>query len=1091
MASNDSLFPARPDRIAADDPPAAEPAESHPKPSRRVRATVGGIPIDSAILLPADHLHVESAWNQHIPFAFWLMQAHAPSIFVELGTFRGTSYFSFCQAVAALRLPTRCFAIDTWQGDSHTGFYDQSVFAEVQVCNERKYAGFSRLVRSSFDKALPHFLDGSIDLLHIDGLHTYEACRHDFECWLPKLSPRAVVLFHDTNVRERGFGVYRLWAELIERYPHFEFVHEHGLGVLGIGAALDGPVCELFAAADDVALSGAIRSAFWRLAGAARAEIDLNASSEERARLETLLSTTISESEIEVSRLNAELEHLRLALGEQERRADELIAQCAAAYNEKTELGAALNAARNEQTELAAAVAAARSDTAELNAALAAAHDRQAELAAALAGARSENAELGAALAAARDKQTDLAAALAEARGQNAKLGTALAAARGENDSLDAALAAARRAGADRQAALDEKTAELAAVRARGERTDAALAAARKELDAVARSASWRITRPLRRIAARARFARDIAGMAKRFRWIKRAGGGLQEHFLLRPKVRLIAASGLFDSDWYLEQYPDVRAARISPLVHYLRHGAAEGRDPNPLFDSDWYLDRYPDVRAAGVNPLLHYLRDGAREGRDPCESFSTRSYLANNPDIAAGGMNPLAHYRNSARGTKPPVAGPNAQEQAAATYIITNLSVSPPHRVAQSRTPLVVCVCHVFPWPPRAGNEYRIARMLEWLSARGHALLVVVAPIEEDDFAEQRRGELFAKYENAIVCYRDGRTLASINTRDLCFTTLQRRPVARVFHEATQTAAAELETPQHLEQHFCHEALIGILCELARQESNAIYYINYAFMTRFLQYIPRKVTSFVDTHDIFSHKVAKVRSFGLSDVTITPYEEQRMLRRADALVAIQSNDAEALRGLVPGKTVIHAGVDFPTIDPGPPSRSPNILLVAHLNPLNIKGLRDFLRFAWPRIKKTIDDAQFVVVGKIGEAITREERQVKIAGVVDSLAPYYRDARVVVNPAVAGTGLKIKTLEAIAYFRPVVAWPNGVEGVPLPMLGLCHVAKNWYEFAEKTIALLQDRAEGAELPIDRGVIARELSSDVVYNELSRWLSQLR
>lgn len=1086
MANNDDLFAASRDRAAADEPPVAEAAELLPKPRGRVPATVGGIPIDSAVLLPADHLHTESAWNEHIPFAFWLVQAHAPSIFVELGTFSGTSYFSFCQAVAALKLPTRCFAIDTWQGDSHTGFYDQSVFAQVNACNERKYAGFSRLVRSSFDKALPHFLDGSIDLLHIDGLHTYEACRHDFECWLPKLSPRAIVLFHDTNVRERGFGVYRLWAELIERYPHFEFVHEHGLGVLGVGRALNGPVCELFAAAGDAALTCAIRSAFWRLASAARAETELKASNEARARLETLLSTTISESESEVSRLNADLEHLRLAVGERERRAEELMAQCAAAYNEKAELDTALNVVRNEQTELAAALAAARGEMAELSAALAAAHGEKAELGTALAAARRETAELGAALAAARVKQIELAAA----RGQNAELATALAAARSENASLDAALAAARRDGADRQAALDEKAAELAAVRVRAERAEATLAAARKQLDAIARSASWRITRPLRQIAARAPFRRDTARMAKRFRWIKRAGTRLQEHFSLRPKVRLIAASGLFDSDWYLEQYTDVRAAGVNPLIHYLRHGAAEGRDPNPLFDSDWYLDRYPDVRAAGANPLMHYLRHGAREGRDPCESFSSRDYLANNPDIAARGINPLAHYRSSTQTIQPPPAGPNPQEQAAAdTYIFTNFSVSQPHRT-QSRAALVVCVCHVFPWPPRAGNEYRIARMLEWLSARGHPLLVVVAPIEEDDFAEQRRGELFAKYENAIVCYRDGRALASINTRDLSFTALDRRPVARVFDEAARAAVSELESPHHLEKHFCHEALIGILCEVARQDSNAIYYINYAFMTRFLQYVPRSIISFVDTHDIFSHKVAKVRNYGLADVTVTPDEEQRMLRRADALLAIQNNDAEALRSLVPGKAVIHTGVDFPTIDLGPPSRSPNILLVAHLNLLNIKGVSDFLRFAWPLIKKAVGRVQFVVVGKIGQAITSEDRQVKIAGVVDSLAPYYRDARVVINPAVAGTGLKIKTLEAIAYFRPVVAWPNGVEGVPAPTLGLCHVAQNWYEFAEKTIALLEDGKERTELPIDREAITRALSSDAVYSELSGWLSHL-
>jgi O-antigen biosynthesis protein len=318
------------DRMAnLDDPRADMPARPRPKAvvaagpvgmlraaGTAVPATVLGIPMAPALLLNPDHFDASSGWNQHIPFAFWIAEVHKPSIFVELGTHSGTSYFSFCQAVAALRLPTRCFAVDTWRGDAHAGFYDQTVFAKVDACNEAKYAGFSRLVRSTFEEALPHFLDGSIDLLHIDGLHTYEACRQDFESWLPKLSRRAIVLLHDTNVRERGFGVHRLWVELAARYPHFEFVHEHGLGVLGVGTELDAPVRQLFAAASEPGLTADVRAAFWRLASPVRAAMELG------------------EREIEVSRLaadlaesNAELAHLRLSMGENERRAAGLIAE--------------------------------------------------------------------------------------------------------------------------------------------------------------------------------------------------------------------------------------------------------------------------------------------------------------------------------------------------------------------------------------------------------------------------------------------------------------------------------------------------------------------------------------------------------------------------------------------------------------------------------------------------------------------------------------------------------------------------------------------------------------------------------------------
>jgi GT2 family glycosyltransferase/glycosyltransferase involved in cell wall biosynthesis len=107
----------------------------------------------------------------------------------------------------------------------------------------------------------------------------------------------------------------------------------------------------------------------------------------------------------------------------------------------------------------------------------------------------------------------------------------------------------------------------------------------------------------------------------------------------------VIRRSGLFDTHWYLAQNPDVAITGVDPLVHYLRHGAAEGRDPNPLFDRDWYLAQNPDVAAAGVDPLVHYLRHGVAEGRDPNPLFDTDWYLAQNPDVAAAGVDPLAHY--------------------------------------------------------------------------------------------------------------------------------------------------------------------------------------------------------------------------------------------------------------------------------------------------------------------------------------------------------------------------------------------------------------------------------------------------------------
>lgn len=185
-------------------------------------------------------LQSPNAWVGHLPFAAWVIQEVSPKIFVELGTHSGNSFFSFCQSVVEAGISTKCYAVDIWQGDEHAGQYNEEIFAEVNAHHQEHYAGFSRLLRMTFDDAVTYFADESIDLLHIDGLHTYEAVRHDFETWLPKLAPGAVVMFHDTNVRERNFGVWKLWEELQARYPNnLEFVHSHGLGVVQLNNAPD------------------------------------------------------------------------------------------------------------------------------------------------------------------------------------------------------------------------------------------------------------------------------------------------------------------------------------------------------------------------------------------------------------------------------------------------------------------------------------------------------------------------------------------------------------------------------------------------------------------------------------------------------------------------------------------------------------------------------------------------------------------------------------------------------------------------------------------------------------------------------------
>lgn len=204
-----------------------------------------------------------SAWKEHVPFALNLVAALRPRTLVELGTHAGDSYCAMCQAVVREGLATRCFAVDTWEGDDHSGRYGPEVLAELRAHHDPLYGGFSRLVQATFDAARAQIVDGSVDLLHIDGFHTYDAVKADLEGWLPKLSPAGVVMLHDVNVREREFGVWRVWQEVAARYPHFEFIHGHGLGIAAVGATPPPVLAPLFQASEEE--TTAIRTFFFAL----------------------------------------------------------------------------------------------------------------------------------------------------------------------------------------------------------------------------------------------------------------------------------------------------------------------------------------------------------------------------------------------------------------------------------------------------------------------------------------------------------------------------------------------------------------------------------------------------------------------------------------------------------------------------------------------------------------------------------------------------------------------------------------------------------------------------------------------------------
>lgn len=192
-------------------------------------------PLDYPICLEKTLREAPSTWHQHTPFGMFIIDLLRPAILVELGTYYGVSYCSFCQSIKQLSLDTKAFAVDTWRGDPQSGQFGDEVLEDLRNHHDPLYGSFSELIQGSFDEVVDRFNDGSIDLLHIDGYHEYEAVSHDFSTWLPKMSNRGIVMLHDTQVRDNHFGVWKLWGELASSYPSFELHHGFGLGLAAVG----------------------------------------------------------------------------------------------------------------------------------------------------------------------------------------------------------------------------------------------------------------------------------------------------------------------------------------------------------------------------------------------------------------------------------------------------------------------------------------------------------------------------------------------------------------------------------------------------------------------------------------------------------------------------------------------------------------------------------------------------------------------------------------------------------------------------------------------------------------------------------------
>jgi predicted O-methyltransferase YrrM len=159
---------------------------------------------------------IPSAWKGHEAFVRWLVQQMRPQVIVELGCDYGFSTIALAQP-----------GLGTVYGIDRFLPSERNVFESCQANIAASGVKNIELIKADF-RVLADSWSRPIDLLHIDGNHTYDDVRLDFAQWSRHVRDGGVILLHDTRSFPRDVG--RFFNEIT--WPKFEFEHANGLGVV-------------------------------------------------------------------------------------------------------------------------------------------------------------------------------------------------------------------------------------------------------------------------------------------------------------------------------------------------------------------------------------------------------------------------------------------------------------------------------------------------------------------------------------------------------------------------------------------------------------------------------------------------------------------------------------------------------------------------------------------------------------------------------------------------------------------------------------------------------------------------------------------
>lgn len=235
---------------------------------------------------------------------------------------------------------------------------------------------------------------------------------------------------------------------------------------------------------------------------------------------------------------------------------------------------------------------------------------------------------------------------------------------------------------------------------------------------------------------------------------------------------------------------------------------------------------------------------------------------------------------------------------------------------------------------------------------------------------------------------------------------------------------------------------------------------VNYVYLANILDAISadENILKVILTHDVLHQRNAQLRKIGIlmHDGDWNIKAETAYLAKAQLLLAIQKEDAEVFEQMVPQTQVINMPISaascFHTVEQVPG----RCLFVGSNSQHNFHGLQWFLENVWTNIIRKIPSASLHVCGSVCDSVRGTFPNVRFLGRVNNLQPEYQAAEVCLVPLLAGSGLKIKLVEAMSYSRACVSTSIGIQGLPEINGKTAIVADTVDDFAAGVHQLLTD-----------------------------------